>query len=294
MKLKKWLLGCAGAALLGVVSTQVQAQAQAQAHTQVEPGNEALKDAPPLNAPNWGGVHWHGDVGLAEYAMPNWVSASSSAKKATVLPYLFGQTEVFFARVDTFGIKTLPIGWGHLELAGRLSFEGETAPGLAPRRNPLPLGFGTFQETPVGGFFFHAFHDSVSGGQLLDFNYAAEFDWHGLGIYPQLGAQWRSARYVNHLVGVSASEALHGPWRAYSAGASTTPVLALAVQMPFSVPLSALGWGPQTPSPSFSFSSWSLLMEWRRQWADAAMGHSPLVPRRVLDNGILSVVYSFE
>jgi len=292
MKLIKWLLGGAGAALLGVVSTQVQAQLAPG----LTPGNASLNDAPPISAPNWGGAHWHGDVGLAEYAMPNWVSASNSAKKSTVLPYLFGQTEVFFARVDTFGIKTLPIGWGHLELAGRLSFEGETVPGLAPRRNPLPLGLGTFQETPVGGFFLHAFHDSVSGGQLWDFNYAAEFDWHGLGFYPQLGAQWRSARYVNHLVGVSASEALHGPWRAYSAGASTTPVLALAVQMPFSVPLSALGWGPITSSssPSFSPSSWSLLMEWRRKWADAAMGHSPLVPRRVLDDGMLSVVYSFE
>ncbi len=282
MKFKKWFSGCVGAALIGVVSTQVQAQ--------VASGNESLKDSPPVNAPNGGWAHWHGDVGLAEYAMPNWVSASSSAKKSTVLPYLFGQNEVFFARVDTFGVKTLPIGWGHLEWAGRLSFEGETVPGLRPRRNPLPLGFGTFQETPVGGFFFHAFHDSVSGGQLMDFNYAAEFDWHGLGFYPQLGAQWRSARYVNHLVGVSASEALHSPWRAYSAGASTTPVLALAVQMPFSVPLTALGWGPQSPSPS----PWSLLMEWRRKWADAAMGHSLLVPRRVLDDGMLSVVYSFE
>ena len=106
MKLKKWLLGSAGVALLGVVSTQVQAQLAPG----LTPGNASLNDAPPISAPNWGGAHWHGDVGLAEYAMPNWVSASNSAKKSTVLPYLFGQTEVFFARVDTFGIKTLPIG----------------------------------------------------------------------------------------------------------------------------------------------------------------------------------------
>ena len=265
---------------------------------------EPQANATPTEAGSSGWMHWHGDVGLADYSVANWANASGSARKSTVLPYLFGQTDALlpsasvqgasdfsgalFARVDTFGIKTLPIGWGHLELAGRLSFEGQSLPGLVPRRNPLPLGVGTFQETPVGGFFFNAFHDPVSGGQLLDFNYAAEFSWHGVDIYPQLGAQWRSARYVNHLLGVSAPEALRSPWPADSPGAATTPVLALALQMPLSVPMATLGWTAQ------GHPAWSLLMEWRRKWADATIAQSPLVHSRVLDDGLLALLYSFD
>jgi outer membrane protein len=250
------------------------------------------------DAPSSGWAHWSGDVGLADYVTANWVGAAAGARpNSTVLPYLFGETGslvpastaqdfsgALFARVDTFGVKTWPVAWGHVELAARLSMEGETSPGLTPRRNPMPLGVGTFQETPWGGVFFNAFHDAVSGGQLLDFNYVAEFKLQGVSLYPQLGGQWRSARYVNHLVGVSAQESRNGPWSAYSPGAATTPVLAMAVQMP----LERLGLALEEPS------AWSLLFEWRRRWADAAMAQSPLVHNRALNDGLLALVRSFD
>jgi MipA family protein len=255
--------------------------------------------AQPQNETGLGWTHWHGDVGLADYATANWVSSTNTGTPSTsaVLPYLFGETDplvttssaqgcsgALFARVDTFGIKTWPLGWGHVEFAGRLSLEGQTPPGLTPRRNPLPVGVGTFQETPWGGFFLNAFHDSTSGGQLFDANYVAEFTWQGVSFYPQLGWQWRSARYVNHLVGVSSQEAHSGPWPAYAPGAATTPVAALALQMPL-----ARLWG-EAPTAS----AWSVLLEWRRKWADAAIAQSPLVHHRVLDDGLFALVRSFD
>ena len=49
-----------------------------------------------------------------------------------MLPYLFADYGRFFARVDTFGIKMLPIGNGYLELVGRVSQDGWNA-NIAPQ-----------------------------------------------------------------------------------------------------------------------------------------------------------------
>ena len=63
-----------------------------------------------------------GDVGAAVYGTQSIIRGKNN--QTTVLPYLFTDYGRFFARVDTFGMKTLPIGNGYLELVGRVSQDG--------------------------------------------------------------------------------------------------------------------------------------------------------------------------
>ena len=163
--------------------------------------------------------HYVGDLGVGvERTQP---SAPGARARTWALPYAYGDWGRLFVREDTFGAKLVPVGWGALELVGRVSTEGTDAdgPGLAHRTNPRPVGLGTFQETPWGGVFADAFVDTVSGGSLLEASYAAELPLGPVTVYPQAGVTRRSARYEAHLYDVHA--------------ASTTPVLQLSSELPF-------------------------------------------------------------
>ena len=219
-----------------------------------------------------------GDLGAAAYVTRSVVRGKDATTVA--LPYAYLDKGRFFARVDTLGIKTVPLGNGYLELAGRLSFEGFKADvpalaGIGNRSNPVPLGLGTYQETPVGAFFLNAFHDTTSRGALLEASYATELRWGRNVLYPQLGLERRSARYVNHLYGVSSAEAIASGFAAYAPGASVSPVLGLAVQVPVSGP-------------------WALNLQWRRKWLDSAVRDSPLVSARMQDSGFMALTATFR
>eukprot|EP01036_Dinobryon_divergens_P056763 gene56763-75795_t len=132
-----------------------------------------------------------GDVGAAVYGTQSIIRGKKN--EAIVLPYLFADYGRFFARVDTLGFKTLPMGNGYLELVGRVSQDGwraNIAPlgGLTDRQTPLPIGIGTFQQTPYGAWIVNAFVNAGSGrGNLLEATYAAEVKPGSLSLYPQLG-----------------------------------------------------------------------------------------------------------
>lgn len=163
--------------------------------------------------------HFVGDIGLGVERTQ--ASAPGARGRTWALPYAYGDYGPLFVREDTFGAKLLPVGWGSLELVGRVSTEGTDAdgPGLAHRTNPRPVGLGTFQETPWGGVFVDAFVDTVSGGTLLEASYAIEVPVGPVTFYPQAGVTRRGARYDAHLYDVHA--------------ASTTPVLQLSAELPF-------------------------------------------------------------
>ena len=164
-------------------------------------------------------LRYVGDLGLGvERAR---ASAPGAHDRTWALPYAYGDWGPLFVREDTFGAKLAPVGWGALELLGRVSTEGADAdgPGLAHRANPRPVGLGTFQETPWGGVFADAFVDTVSGGSLLEASYAAELPVGPVTFYPQVGVTRRGARYDAHLYDVHA--------------AATTPVLQLSAELPF-------------------------------------------------------------
>ena len=161
---------------------------------------------------------WIGELGagLARAQL----NAPHDAAHSRVVPYAYGDLGRLFVREDTFGAKLVPAGWGALELVGRASTEGSdaNARGRSHRSNPRPVGLGTFQETPWGGFFVDAFVDTNSGGTLLEASYAAELTFAGASLYPQLGVTRRSARYNAHLFDVHA--------------VATTPVFQLSAELP--------------------------------------------------------------
>jgi len=219
-----------------------------------------------------------GDVGGAVYSTQKIVHSTGS--QSLTLPYAYFDYGRFYTRVDTLGVKTLRLGDGYLELAGRISLEGfaTDAPALhciAARANPLPLGVGTYQETPWGAIFAYSFYDKTSGGMLHELTYAAEFQVGAVTVYPQLGIEHRTQKYVQHLYGVSSQEALASGLGAYRATASDTPVLAMAFEWPVD-------------------EAWHVNVQWRRRWLDRAITQSPVVFTQRQDSGFLDLTRSFK
>lgn len=218
-----------------------------------------------------------GDLGVGAYHTSTLVRGTADAR---VLPYAYLDYGRAFVRVDTFGFKLLPVGYGHLELVGRVSQEGyrqgETGlNGTGGRSDPLPFGVGTFQETALGAFFLYGFHDFSSGGALLDATYAAQFTLGRLTVYPLAGVEYRSAAYVRHLYGVSASQGASAGVAAYRPGTSLAPNAGLGLELP-------LG------------GDWYLSGQWRRKWFDHAVTDSPLVASKSQDSAFLAVSYRFR
>jgi outer membrane protein len=221
-----------------------------------------------------------GDVGGTIYATQSFVR--SHANDTTVLPYLFADYGRFFTRVDTFGVKTLALGYGYLELAGRASFEGWRANtpaliGLSDRRTPVPLGLSTFQQTPYGVFIANAFVDAnKSRGSLFEASYVAEFKLGQASIFPQVGFEHRSAKYSNYLYGVTTAESIASGYTVYTAGASTTPILGLGMDLPLGE------------------SQWFINLELTRKWLSSSIYNSPLVTRKTQDFGLVALSYRFN
>lgn len=207
------------------------------------------------------GLHYVGDLGLG--VQRTQASAPGAWARTFALPYAYGDLGRLFVREDTFGAKLVPVGWGALELVGRVSTEGTDAdgPGLAHRTNPRPVGLGTFQETPWGGVFADAFVDTVSGGTLLEASYAAEVAVGPATLYPQAGLARRSARYDAHLVDVHA--------------ASTTPVLQLSGELPFA-------------------EHWVVLAHVQWEPFDDAVRASPRVAARARTSALLALAWRFK
>lgn len=200
--------------------------------------------------------------------------------KTTVLPYVYGDLGRFFARVDTLGFKAMPMGEGHLELVARVSNEGfksgKTAhPGAGDRSAPLPIGFGTFQRTALGGLFAYAMHDPQSGGQFGEFNWAGQLDIGPVKLYPQLGLQYRSADYVQHLYGINAAQSMATGLTVYRPGASLTPMATVQAAVPLNGP-------------------WSLQLQTRYRHLDGAMANSPLVNRSSQVSGFAALTYTLK
>jgi MipA family protein len=223
--------------------------------------------------------HFKGDLGGLMVHTAS-VVAGAPAQTA-VLPYIEGEWGRFYGRVDTFGMRLVPLGQGHLEIAARVNAEGfqgrKTAyPALGDRRSPLPIGLGTLQMTPAGAFIAYLMHDPQSGGQFAELNWAAEFSMGSVSFYPQLGAQYRSAAYVSSLYGVTPAEsAATGltPYRA--AGGSWQPMATLQTTVPLGGP-------------------WSLQAFVRYRRLDHAVQDSPLVRANSQTTGFLALTYTLD
>lgn len=221
--------------------------------------------------------HFVGDAGGMLVASQPVVQGARGT--VTAMPYVYGDYGRFYARVDTFGVKALPMGEGHLELAARVSTEGFKAhktdfSTAGDRSAPVPVGLGTFQRTAMGGVFAYVFHDATSGGQLLELTWAGKLALGQATLYPQLGLEHRSAAYVQHLYGVTAAQSSAG-LPVYQAGASTVPVLSLHATVPLQGP-------------------WALQLLGRYRAWDSAVRNSPLVDRSGQATAYAALTYTWK
>ncbi len=218
--------------------------------------------------------HLQGDVGGAVYANHSPIRGDSN--HALLAPYGYFDYERFFSRIDTFGIKTVPLAYGYLEIAGRIKFDGyqtntPALHGINERKNSLPIGIGSFQLTPIGGFFLNAFIDAnVSHGSMYEVIYAAEWEAGKLVVYPEAGFEHYSGNYTGYYYGVSAAEAAASGYRAYGPGAATTPLLGFVLEQ-------------------HVHANWYANLYVRRRWLGAAISSSPLVASNHQDTAFLSL-----
>jgi outer membrane protein len=213
-----------------------------------------------------------GDVGVG---ITSQQSKIYGAKANTfVMPYLnleYGQT---FFRVDTFGVKTLPVGYGHLEVTGQYRGDGYAATALEQRRDPIPLGIGTLQITPMGAFWVNAFHDcGQSGGVLFQARYLAEVKRGPVSLYPEIGLEYQSDAYTRYYYGTTNLDAT-ALGRSYTPGSAINPYVGLMTQTKLA-------------------DHWYANLYLRRTKFDAAISNSPLVSRAQWNTLQLSAAYRF-
>lgn len=220
-----------------------------------------------------------GDIGLGGYYTHSIVRSKSS--EISVLPYLDFDYGRIFARVDTLGINTLKLGYGHLQFTARISQDGfntDTASlqGMGKRHTSVPVGMGTFQITPLGAFIINAFHDiGQSRGDLSEAIYAGELDLPRVVLYPLAGMEYQSREYVRYYYGVSAQEAASSQYTAYQPAGSFNKLLGLIADIKLS-------------------DEYHLNCNVRRKWLGDAIYLSPIVSQRYLDTAYLSLSYRFK
>ena len=220
-----------------------------------------------------------GDIGVS--AVSNRSVVRGVADSVSPLPYANFDYGRAFVRIDTLGVKTLPVGYGHVELIARVSQDGFKADtpaltGIADRHTSVPLGLGSLQVTPLGAVFINGFHDfNGSNGHLAELIYAAQLEWGSVTLYPEIGMEYQSSQYVRYFYGVSQAESKTSAYGAYQPGSAFNPLLGL------------LGEIKLAPT-------WYLNFYLRRRWLDKSISASPLVTRAQQDSGLAALSYRFK
>ncbi len=202
-----------------------------------------------------------GDVGLGA----DYTSRLVTGHKNALMPYLDVEYDRFFARIDTLGIKTGKLGYGYVELVGRISQDTTRTD-----KSAIPLGIGTLQETPLGGIMINAFHDvSGSQGNLLEAIYGGQIDLPGITFYPLAGLEYQSANYVRCYY----SEP--GRYQNWQPAGALNSLAGLIADIP-------LG------------GAYHLNLNLRRKWLAESIQSSQLVNQSYLDSAYLSLSYRFK
>ena len=221
-----------------------------------------------------------GDVGLAGYTSQ--LNIKSNSSSSTVLPYVFADFNRLSLRIDTLGLKTVKMGYGYLELSGRINLDSYKINAINNQQSvsknmPLPLGLGTFQETPVGAFQINFFHDyGKSKGDLQELIYFAEFKLGSyVTIYPQLGVERASSNYANYYYGINQNESNVTGYNVYTPHAVINTMTGLAIEIPLADHLYLTSYG-------------------KRKWLDDKASKSPIFNRSYQDTFFMGVIYRFE
>lgn len=222
-----------------------------------------------------------GDIGMGAYYTHTRSIIRGKGNVASILPYGDFEYGRMFARVDTLGIKTEKIGYGYLELVGRISMDGfntntPSLRGLNSRKTSVPLGIGTLQETPLGGFMVNVFHDvRESKGLWLEGLYAAELDLPQVTLYPLMGLEYQSKEYVRYYYGISAQEAANSQYAVYQPSGARNHFIGLIGDIRLS-------------------DEYHLNCYVRRKWFGDPIQHSPIVSQSYLDTGYIALSYRFK
>ena len=221
-----------------------------------------------------------GDIGVATYSSNLHIGAEGT--QSLMLPYAFFDYQRFFARVDQFGIKTVKMGYGYLELAGKVSLDNykvksQINGNSINRSDPIPIGIGTFQETPIGGFFANAYHDfGKSKGALYELSYFGEIEtYKNIVIYPQVGIERQSSQYANYYYGITPSESTLTGYANYSVSATNNLYSGVMIEVPV-------------------IEDWYLNIYAKRKWMGSGINNSPTLNRSFQDNIFMALAYRFK
>jgi outer membrane protein len=223
--------------------------------------------------------HPVGDLGIAGYLTPNIVRGDGDS--LLPLPYAYLDYWRFFARLDTVGVKTVPVGRGYLEVAARINFygydaEGPELRGLEPRGHSILIGVGTFQRIPVGGVFLNAFHVVNDwGGNLLEGLYGTRVMLGRVAFYPQVGVEYRDRQYVRYYYGIDDREAAASGYPPYDPDGALNPMVALQLDVPIAGNVFLNVYG-------------------RHRWLDDAITRSPIVKAGGENAGFVALSYRFQ
>ena len=224
--------------------------------------------------------HIVGDIGVAVYTSN--LHIGTEGTQSLVLPYAFFDYERFFVRIDEVGIKTFKMGYGYLEVIGKINLDSYKVKSpingaSINRSDPIPLGIGTFQETPIGGIFLNAYHDfGKSKGALYEFLYFAELEtYKKVVVYPQVGVERQSSQYANYYYGISPGESNLTGYNAYTAPATTNLLAGLMVEIPV-------------------IDNWYINIYGKRKWMGNGVNNSPVMNRSFQDNIFAALAYRFK
>ena len=221
-----------------------------------------------------------GDIGAAVYTSN--LHIGTEGTQSLVLPYAFFDYQRFFVRIDEVGIKTFKMGYGYLEVIGKINLD--TYKVKSPfngtsinRSDPIPLGLGTFQETPIGGFFVNAYHDfGKSKGALYELLYFAELEtYKKIIVYPQVGVERQSSQYANYYYGINPGESQLTGYNAYSAPATNNLLAGVMVEIPV-------------------VDNWYVNIYGKRKWMGNGINNSPVLNRSFQDNLFVALAYRFK
>ena len=224
--------------------------------------------------------HIVGDIGAAVYTSN--LHIGTEGTQSLALPYAFFDYKRFFARIDEIGIKTFKMGYGYFELTGKINLD--TYKVKSPfngnsinRSDPIPLGVGTYQETPIGAVFANAYHDfGKSNGALYELLYFAEVETlQKIVVYPQVGIERQSSQYANYYYGISPGESSLTGYAAYVAPATTNLMAGLMVEIPV-------------------VDNWYVNVYGKRKWMGGGINNSPVMNRSFQDNIFMALAYRFK
>jgi outer membrane protein len=224
--------------------------------------------------------HIVGDIGAAIYTSN--LHIGTEGAQTLVLPYAYFDYERFFARIDEVGIKTFKIGYGYLEVVGKINLDSYKIKSpyngnSINKSDPVPLGIGTLQETPLGSIFLNAYHDfGKSNGALYELLYFGEIETvKNIIVYPEVGIERQSSQYANYYYGLSQGDAQLTGYSSYTAPATNNMLAGMMIEIPV-------------------MENWYINVYAKRKWMGSGINNSPVMSKPFQDNIFAALAYRFK